>query len=160
MKKLFFILIFGGLILTSCGSDDEPSSKYNFEDQVAQGQIEGEAWSFKVGKAFLSEDLDGNVIYSMRMYGMQETFTEPCGEFADFNEVFFYLPTEIGLYELKFGGRTATLLFRETYYNILASDGAIEILTISDTEITGRLDIRSGENNFINGNFRLDICGN
>ncbi|MFW5759757.1 MAG: hypothetical protein ACOCXH_02115 [Cyclobacteriaceae bacterium] len=167
MKKLSFLLslVIAITFLSACSSEDgDPSATYDFKEQIAQGQIEGEAWTFEAGKALLTEDQDGNPIYSIKMYSNNETITEVCSFFgAEFDEVFFSLPTEIGVYKLSFSSsnsRTVTLFDRENIMNVIASDGAVEIIAISETQITGRADIRSGNDNFINGNFTLEICGN
>jgi hypothetical protein len=169
MKRLSLLLTLAAIVfISSCSESEDPEAAYDFKEQVAQGQIEGDAWTFSAGKAFLTEDQEGNIIYSVNMYSDQETAgtSDVCRLFgADFDEIFFSIPTEVGVYELSFdlnssSSRTATLFDRENTLNVIVSDGAIEIIAVTETQVTGRMDIKSGSDNFINGNFTLDICGN
>jgi hypothetical protein len=97
---------------------------------------------------------------------MLDQIEAPC-EIFGFGEgdmVFFTVPNAVGLYKLKFsfsGGtdnQTATLFDTEETLNVIATEGAIEILTITTAEVTGRLDVRSDANNYINGNFTVTLC--
>jgi len=165
MKRLSLLLMLAAIVfISSCGSDDEPGADYNFVEQVAQGVIEGDDWTLGSGTASATEDQDGNKIYSVNMYSAQETMQDACGFFgADFDKIFFSIPTEVGVYALSFdlssfSGRTATLYDNETGLNVIASDGAIEIVEVTETQVIGKVDIRSGTDNNINGNFTLDLC--
>lgn len=77
--------------------------------------------------------------------------------------MFFTVPNEVGLYKLSFdlgsfSGQTVTLFDQQTVLNTIATTGAIEILTITDTEVTGRVDARADKDNFVNGNFTVSFC--
>jgi hypothetical protein len=154
MKKLFLLFI---VILIGCGKDD-PQPSYNFKDQTAAGEIEGVSWSFAEGTAS-----DNGVELSIDL--MLDQPDAPCDVFIpDGDEVFFSIPNAVGLYKLKFSfksgavNQTATLFDEEETLNVICSEGAIEILMITDTEVTGRLDIRSDKDNYINGNFTVALC--
>jgi hypothetical protein len=157
------ILFFSFLI--SCGSDDSEDTgpSYEFINQNTQGTIDGNSFDFGSGTVEVSP-FDSNE-FSLDLYDDSETFTDPCElfGFGDFVNVFFSVPNAVGLYELSIdfsGGnesRTVTLFNPETVLNIIATEGAVEILSISDTELTGRIDVRAGES-FVNGNFTVVFC--
>jgi hypothetical protein len=50
------------------------------------------------------------------------------------------------------------LFEEEGYVNNLASTGAVEILSISETQVSGRIDARIDDESFVNGNFTVNIC--
>ena len=144
----------------SCG-DDDAGPNYEFKDQILQGKIEGKTYQFKDGyfeESFFEEDK-----FSIQMYDVNEP-DDACDVFSsDFVQVFFSIPKEVGLYKLKFNlstftGQTATLYDPDESLNVIATEGAIEILTISETEITGRMDARADNRNFVNGDFSVISC--
>jgi hypothetical protein len=155
MKKLIILLA----ILTMGCDKDDPKPAYEFKNQTATGEIEGESWVFVEGKA---EDAGENLSFDL----MLDQAEAPCDIFGfpEGDVVFFTIPNAVGLYKLKFslsGGTdilTATLFDVEGTLNVVATEGAIEILSITDTQVTGRLDIRSDEDNYINGNFTVTLC--
>ena len=79
---------------------------------------------------------------------------------------FFSVPNEVGIYKLKLNlncftcadNFTVTLFEKDGSMNFIATDGAVEILTISDTQVSGRIDARYDGNTFVNGNFTVSIC--
>ena len=56
------------------------------------------------------------------------------------------------------GSRTVTLFDDEEVMNVIATEGAVEITSVTDTHVTGRIDARADEDNFINGNFTVPLC--
>lgn len=77
---------------------------------------------------------------------------------------FFDVQAAPGLYPLKWDMgspsdiQTVTLLEVDGFVNHIATEGAIEILIITDTAITGRIDAHLDGDNTVNGNFTVDIC--
>jgi hypothetical protein len=151
MKKIFLLFI---VVMIGCGKDD-PQPTYKFKDQTAAGEIENVAWVFVEGKAEVNgEELSIDLMLD-QIEAPCDIFGFPEGDF-----VFFTVPSSVGLYKLSFGSnsQTATLLESDEFVNIIISEGAIEILTITETEVTGRLDLRFDNTNYINGNFTVDLC--
>jgi len=158
-KGLLALLTIGTLI--SCGKDDEGPA-YEFIDQPLQGKIGGVDFMMKDGKVyegFFEEDE-----WYVEIYGENEPAAACDVEIAEKNYLFFNVPLEVGLYKLyfklsTFEGQLVNLYdVEDDDSQNLASEGAIEILTISDTEVTGRLDARFNNQNRVNGNFTVNFC--
>ena len=163
MKKSFVLsfAIVASLFVASCGSDDGVAggSSYSFKNQNLQGSIGGASFTHKDGKA----DLNSGE-FSISLYDISEPVDACDLFFATKSLVLFSVPNELGLRVLKLdfsdldGTQTITLYDANTSLNDVSTTGAIEILTISATEVTGRIDARVDGNNFINGNFTATIC--
>lgn len=163
LKNTFTILLSSSLLFhTSCSKDDEADGpSYEFIDQNAQGTIDGISFSFQTGNSFFN---DGEL--SLDLYDESEDITNVCDffSFGDFVSVFFSIPNTVGVYELSFSlddsedSRTVTMFNPAKRLNIIATEGAVEILSITDTEVRGRLDVDAGGGDTVNGNFTVTIC--
>lgn len=147
-------------LLASCGGDSENSPSYEFKDQNLQGMINGESWSFITGTAQTSSQDPNQFFVDMAAMAIQD----PCNAFVlEGNRVFFSIPNEVGVHQLHLDlsngtGQTATLFDQSETLNVIATQGAIELLTITSTEVTGRMDARGDTDSFVNGNFTLTVC--
>lgn len=165
-KYLLFTAILG-FALTSCNKDDDSSDdttptspNYEFKNQNLQGQIGGNAWEFSSGSAdkgffgatdTLSADFSNKLI------------PDPCAVFITGNKLIGNIPLTVGIHELNlnaslFSGYTFTIYDTVDNINYIATKGAVEVLTISETEITGQMDIRYDNENFVNGKFSIERC--
>ena len=72
-------------------------------------------------------------------------------------QVMFNLPQDTGLYELDM---MTNITINWGNNNIICADGAIHIVNInlSDSTITGKIDAKSGDDNFVNGTFTVPVC--
>lgn len=148
------------LSVLSCGEDDGKKKDHSFKDQDAQGKIAGNNWTYASGKFRYSDD--GESIY-ITLYNATE---DPvCATSATaFIDISF--PAEPGLQEIENPGSppVVVLLHELTVdtgagpYMGVGKKGAVEILTITDTEVTGRMDVRESNNSFVNGNFTVSFC--
>ncbi len=170
-KQIRHSLPFLGLvfILTSisCGDDDSGSS-VDFKDQNLQGTIDGLPYTY--GEGFVEQETFNDMDQlSFNLFDVNEEFTDVCDIFGFGEEVsvFFNVPNATGLYELSFdfssfSGQVVTLFNPNGEdgipQNNIASTGAIEILTISETQVTGRIDARIDGDNTVNGNFTAVFC--
>ena len=166
MKKGFFIVVmitlvtFIAISLSSCGDDAKPS--YNFHDQDVSGKIGNLAWEYADGYATIyGEDEDATLSISLFLAQTDQG----CNVFIpEGDEVFFSLPLKTGLYKLKFNlsdmenSRTVTLFEDGTTTNHIASEGAVEITSISETQLSGKIDARVNKENSVNGKFSVSIC--
>lgn len=161
MKKLILLLgILSGFII-SCGGDesnDDPT--YSFADQDLQGLIDGQPFFIGFGSA--TESSFNNEQFSIKIYDQDEDVTNVCEFFGFGNEVsiLFEIPESVGLYPLSFSqvSQTVTLFNPVEVLNVIASDGAVEILTITNEVVTGRIDAYFDDQNNVNGYFTVDIC--
>ena len=162
---LTFVLL-SVVFITSCGSDDESGPSYAFIDQNLQGIIDGISFESKGGT--FSEGFDTGTL-SVRIYDVSET-DEVCDIFGGESvSIIFSIPETVGLYELfidldAFEGQTVTLVNPNGEdgipQNNIATIGAVEILSVSDTEVKGRMDATLDAQNTVNGNFSLSSCTN
>ena len=156
-KVSFLLILLSFVLITSCGDDEDNGPKYEFKNQSLQGQIEGEAWVFSSGIAEVSFFDETDLSFELS----SETFEDPCTEFIlDGQRLLFDVPATVGVYELSFteNGHTVTLYNPDTNLNSIAVSGAVEILTITETEVTGRIDARTDSETFANGNFTVPFC--
>lgn len=161
MMRLTLIALLS-LCLFCCGGDDEGSPKYSFKDQTLSGKIDNIGWIYGDGYS----SIDGD--YADITLVTDQIEDEGCNIWdIEGNYIFFYVPATVGVHPLKKldlsgsleDNQTVTLLVNEDIpVNIIAQKGAIEILTISETQITGRIDARFDDESFVNGNFTVTIC--
>ena len=154
------------LFITSCGKDDDESGpSYEFIDQNLQGTIDGQAFDFGEGEAELTTNFDEEQVLALDLFDSNEEITDIC-EFFGFGDqvsVFFSITPEVGLYPLSinaksFTGLTVTLFNPDGAVNNISTEGAVEILSISDTQVRGRIDARFDSENNVNGNFTATFC--
>lgn len=141
-------------------NNNEPT--YEFKDQVLQGEISGVAWEFKAGKYEL--DYWDSTEYSVDLYDTTgaENFTTVCdvwtGDF-DYN-IMFSCPQDTGLYELGWGSQSITLVdwTADPVLNIVLTEGALHIISKTDSTLTGEIDAASDNESYINGYFTISLC--
>lgn len=161
---LLSISISATLFISSCGKDDDSGPSYDFINQNLQGTIDGHVFTYGEGTVETTT-FEGEEQLSFDLYHSNEDITDVCDffSFGDEVSVFFFMPAEVGLYELSlnfsdFSGRTVTLFNPDGAVNNIASIGAVEILTITETEVTGRMDATLDGENTVNGNFTAVFC--
>ncbi|MCP4459955.1 MAG: hypothetical protein GY816_18320 [Cytophagales bacterium] len=161
-NQLFvFLILLTGIILISCGKDDDPDPKIEFIDQALQGKIDG--LDFVYGDALVKESFFNAGDLSFEIFDEAETDAACDIITSDLPRVIFTIPNEIGLIELSLDmgsgdGQTITLYNPDGSMNVIMTEGALEILTITSTEITGRIDAQMDSDNFVNGNFTAGFC--
>lgn len=162
MKKNFLFLSMLSVAAFSC-KDDIENSAYNFKDQNLTGKVDNVDWAYQTGYASQDGTSSGSMLYITLVQGHEG---EGCSASPEGDHVFFTVPNATGLYKLKFDynnwdaedNQIVTLFDEETTTNYFASEGAVEITSITSTEISGRIDARSEEDTFVNGRFTITIC--
>ena len=158
--NIFTFVVIAISILASCKKDDENNSGYEFKNQNLQGKIGNVAWQLNSGNA---ED-DGSEL-DIDLWVVNET--DPCNVlFGDSTRIFFGIDNVVGLTELNldltniFSGQTVTFFIPDGSQNLVASEGAVEILSIDTATnlVSGRMDVTFDEETFVNGNFTIDYC--
>lgn len=163
MRKLLLIIFTVSIVLISCSKDDiNKTNSYSFVDQNLQGKIGNTEWDFVAGNVSLNSWDDS---YFFKLYAGE--LEEPCSGLWDGDYVMFSGAIEPGIYELNWNlsdsenAFTVTLLEdADIPMNNIATEGAVEIISV-DLEagiLTGRMDVRSDDETFVNGNFTLSIC--
>ena len=162
MKKLFNLLavITLSLFTFSCSKDDDTLPPYFFLDRNLQGEIDGQNFTLGFGAARYY-DINKSEFY-IDLYDVDEEGTDPCNIYSKEVKATFTVPAKVGLYPLRFrlkpDDQTVILYNPEKSLNIIVALGAIDIISISETEVVGRLDARESGPSGINGNFRIPIC--
>jgi hypothetical protein len=156
MNKIGLLLLLAATVF-SC-KDDDDGKKYDFKDQDLSGQIADQNWTYDDGYA----EVTGDNKLSINILAAHDGPTG-CEASWQGDMVFFHCPNAVGLYELDFDGsgmgQTVTLFDNEETFNYISTEGAVEIISITETTVTGRIDARGDDEFFVNGNFTIALCG-
>ena len=131
-------LLFGGLFL-------------RYDDGTLSGTVNGESWTLATGIIDSSGYFD--------LYGT--TVTDPCNWLSTTPDdyVMGYVPMAVGEYKVGLTqDASITIYAGGVNYIMTKSQAKIEILTITDTEVTGQLVAEGDDDNTISGQFTLTIC--
>lgn len=163
MKK-FKLLLLSALALGavySCSKDDEDDKteeKYevNFKSQKTQGLIDGNA--FEYIKGTFKDDLFNDGEYKITLFDLADYDTTLLAYGTKY-QVYMTLPAQVGTYELTATGDYVTLKNGTINQELpLARKGAVEIISISETELVGKIDAYYDDENYVNGNFTVSFC--
>ena len=149
-KLLAALIPVVALILFACSGGKD----YSFSDDAVSGKAGGTDVVFKYGRAMYDEVFDKPVIkYNLYTDDVDVCLSFPNSEY----QIMLNLPQDTGLYELDM---MTNITINWGSNNIICGDGAIHIVNInlSDSTITGKIDARSGEENFVNGTFTVPVC--
>lgn len=161
MKRIFRITLFHSLLAISLFSflacaDDDPSPTCKFKDQNVQGEINGETFVLEKGFANIYNDE-----LSIQLYTIGEIAgNEVCYSifFGTKVNASFRVPNKVGLYEISPDNQPVRFYDPAESLNIKATQGFVEILTITSTQVTGKIVAGTGKNSCINGNFSITFC--
>lgn len=150
------------LSVLSC-EDDGKKKDYTFKDQDAQGKIAGNNWTYASGKFRYLEDVEYGEYMNITLYSASDDPVCSTSAMAFIDIVF---PAETGLQEIANPDFPPVVVFLHDLsvdpgagpYMGVGKKGAVEILSITDTEVTGRIDVRESNNSFVNGNFTVSFC--
>jgi hypothetical protein len=177
MMRNFFLpafFILGGLFCSHCTTDDvDPlNSGPEYKNQIVQGKINGQSWVFVEGYANsfnFTGDTSNHTIDltdSILTTGVCGSSTKRPRIIFGFQDRNFLIMT--GESKLKIDlvdvlkSRTVTFLHYEggSPVNAISTKGGYEILSVdtANSIITGRIDSRIDDENFVNGNFSLKYC--
>jgi len=161
------IALVSTVFFTSCSKDEDSDSgpSYDFVDQNLQGSIDGIPFELGQGIVELTTSFEEEEQLSFDLFDVDESQADFCDffGFGDEVSVFFSIDRAVGIYELSFdlnsfSGQTITLFNPDGAVNNIASIGAVEILTITDEQVTGRIDATLDSESTINGNFTATFC--
>lgn len=175
---LTIISISATLFISSCGKDDTEFSS-DFLEQNLQGRIDNISFEFGEGTARHSTLSDDRLTF--HLYDINESPSEICEFSFGWENVFpaiqFIIPNSIGVFNLDLNNNTDDyLLFHhnkvgagpngeDVSTSIVATEASVEIISISESEITGKLvgefnselNTEIGETT-VNGNFTVEFC--
>ena len=148
------------VMVLSCSKDkDDSDYSYSFKNQTLQGKINGVEWTFVAGNC---DDSYADDTYSADLY--PAALEDPCDWAFENDRILMSIPTIVGLKELSFdfhdfeNSYTVTLYATEGSLNTVATKGAVEVLSLTDSTLTGRMDVYADGDNYVNGNFTIQIC--
>ncbi len=145
MKKILKIttaVLFGLTVMTGCSDSDDN----DISDRPLQGKVFGETFVAKGGKAFDSGD-EISVHITTTVVGCESYVND-----YDLT-ISTYVPAKVGSYDdinVVFGKDG------ETPLNYL--DGDVEVVSITDTTVTVKIEADSSDNNDVEGIFTVSYC--
>lgn len=165
LKQLVWCVLSCALMFSifSCSSDDDNPQNTctpEFASGTATGMFMGSIFTFVEGTA--SENFADSTEFRFTLYG-EEVMGDACDGF-NFDKpdlsIIFSVPKEVGVYNL---GSEYTVTFNDaSVVNQVNADaaicGAVEIISVSNTEIMGRLDADANEASMLNGVFTVERC--
>ena len=164
MKNLHLIIcLWLALSVLHLSCKEEQPPVYAFIDQKLTGKIGTSNWAYQDGFAEVVSSGDEN---NLRVELFLEQQEKGCGVFIpEGNSMFFYIPGKKGVYPLHFDMQGSNSLIVTLYeeddpigVNHHAGEGAVEIVSITETEVQGRVDAWADGENYVNGNFVIAIC--
>ncbi len=146
--KQFLATIASTLLLSACGGG---GSKYI--DQDLAGKIGGADFTYVSGSAKI-DSFDSTKL-SIVLGAVAPA--DPCDDFANFgtSKVMTSVPDEVQANTL---GLSQTVTLFDGTTNAIATEGEIEVLTRSSTEVQGRLRAKIDSDDEVNGNFTVVFC--
>jgi hypothetical protein len=136
MKKT--LLLAGGILLVVLLASCQFAAAYSADP--LSGTINGTAWTFTDGT------IDSTGVVTMK------------GSVSGYEVLFTVSPLQVGSVKLKLDlfdlASTKTVTLYDGTTNYIIADGNYEILTVTDTQVTGQMNITS-DNNSLNGQFTL-----
>lgn len=141
------------ITLFSCGEDEDAAGG----SISLQGKVNGNDWSMRFGKAEV-EDVDPKI--SSLFISTQTSANNPCDIVFPGNDyIAARLPKEVGTFTLPFPISSESVTFRFAEGGFLVSTGGtVEITAINGDVVTGFIDAVGDADNFIRGNFVLQVC--
>lgn len=151
--KLSFLVsaLIGMTFITGCGEDDP------LETISLNGQIGGEPWTMRYGKAEIS---DADTRISAFFFSSESTEADPCDIFfSGFPSLQARLPKEPGVYSLPFESQRESVTFILDDGSFLISEsGQVTISSVNGSIVAGSMTARFDDGNFAEGSFALNVC--
>jgi len=153
MKIRLGILALGTTLLAACGGG---TSVDDIADQAPQGKVAGASWTMK--SAVVTDDGER---FSVSLYPIE---VMACDSFAQADtHILFSSPKTAGEYPLKLeltdlnGSQTITFVTGPGE-NVIASEGVLNVESVSADKVTIGLLAEADDANTINGKFTTSIC--
>lgn len=154
-------------LLLICASCKEDEADTGFSDQPMAGKISDLAYTSTSGGGQAIDWVFDESRVDITIGG--ELVSEPCSYSYDGPVVSFIVLKEVGTYTLDEDWVSDASVGQYLVYLhpngnsdpddfIIVSDGAIEILSVTSESISGRVNARYDDQNFVNGSFTVNYC--
>jgi hypothetical protein len=164
MKKTLLTILAAALLFSCSKEDDKSEPEYtaSYKDQPAQGKIEGTNFEYFTGT--FVKDFHNTENFRIHLYDKAEIDTVDVNRMCGFafygttRECYFSIPKKVGIHKL-YNNQSVTFVTGEINVALpRAIKGEIEIISISDTQLVGKIDAKESDANYINGNFTVVFC--
>ncbi|MEO9872370.1 hypothetical protein [Ekhidna sp.] len=150
-----FILSALMLLFTSCGKDE-----IQLPDQILEGKINGEAWSYSSANGYL---VSSDFQYRIRFLSSEESVNDPCtlpspsiehikAIFRPSEGSFFVSPQVLDNNQVQVSFEISPSK------NLIASSGFMEIFAIDGQVVIGYLQAVLDDDNTVEGSFEIRLC--
>lgn len=155
------IILSGIILLTYCKKKEEeaPLPPHNFLNQPMSGKVNGQEWVLGAGRSIYT-----NPYYKFFFSDSVNTTNDLCNQ-TGFGKraIIIAIPKiEQKIYGITYPGTSALqfLIVKEdgNSYYVNGASGALEVLSIDNEKITGRIDAKLNDSNYVNGNFTIQLC--
>ena len=151
MKRVLLLCCVGCLIIFSA-CDNELGEDL----PLLKGQVGGEAWTFKMGKALrgaFSDELD------VSFYSQSELGNDPCAiGNSNNNHLTITIPNSLGNFNLPRNGESLVFQQAGSLSSFQAASGVIEITQLTGIRGIGYLQATFDDGNTVEGRFEFDVC--
>jgi hypothetical protein len=147
--SLFSFGVLVTLFLSACGNEGE------IDSVSLRGRVGGEDWVMKFGKTE-AEDIDPG--YFALFLPIETVENNPCDIFIpSTNYIAATLPRTEGTYSLPFP-IASHFAFRFNGQFLIPTSGSVTIRNIGGNTIRGTINARGDDDNFVDGDFILNLC--
>jgi hypothetical protein len=163
--RLMVPMMVGALLQLGCGDEEGDSAEdgagAGSDAAIAAtplaGTVGGQAWTLMSAAtdAFLSE---GSTEFWVDAYG--EAVADPCSGFVETTlpSMILNVPRAPGEYPLSLMLNATFSLNDAAQTNLIATQGRIEVDSVTQTQITGGAIIEYDASNSVNGRFTVSVC--
>lgn len=152
-KSLLLLFSFLSFNLVSC---DDSINQFDLDEDPLIGKINGEDWSYTVGRA------DYSLVSNQAAgYIFNEELENPCLKVnTTAAHVLIAFPTAKGNYNLPFINNTGYVKFATPNGGPIytAAGGFLEIVEVNSYEIIGYISADFDDDNYVQGSFLVEVC--
>ena len=157
-RESFFLLILSGIfLLSACGKDE-----VELPDEVLQGKIDGEEWTYKSANAYLES---ADFRYKVTFLSSEETVSDPCALRSTAKRhitAFLRFPEYEGNYtispQLVNDNEVVVTFNADISGSLIASSGFMSIFAIENRVVFGYLQAVLDDDNTVEGSFQIRLC--
>ncbi len=142
-------------VLISCGDND-----IQLPDQILQGKINGEEWTYKSANAYL---ISSDFSYRARFLSSEEPVSDPCALPAPSlrNIKAIFRPSEGSFFvapQAVDNNQVQVSFDISPSRSLIATSGFMEVYAIDNLVVIGYLQAVLDDNNTVEGSFEIRLC--